>query len=82
MTEAALDVLSGMQDGTEFAYERGSGYLANRRVKNASKILIELIHAMAIRKVDTGMESMEIYRIGETGREILAAIAATTEPKP
>lgn len=71
MTKGALDVLIQMQDGVEFAYENGCGYLANRRVKNASKILMELLRIMEIRKVDTGMEPTEIYRIGETGREIL-----------
>jgi hypothetical protein len=67
MTKAALDVLRLMEHGEEFMYERGVGYIGHIRVKRASSVLMELIHAMAIRRVSMAGCTEEYYRIGPEG---------------
>lgn len=72
MKEAAVDALVAMRDGTELVYDRGVGYLGNRRLKDARKILMELTYGMMVRRLDVTGTSMEYYRIGETGLVFLA----------
>lgn len=77
MTKDALAVLEKMDTGLEFVYERGSGYVGNRHIKKASRILMELFHAMAIRRVEAEGCAAEYYCISPEGRKIL-----TRDPDP
>ena len=74
-----------MKDGEEFVYEfaddRGSGYIGNRRVKNATAVLTQLIQAMAVRRVQVGGTEVEYYRIAP-GTSATAPPTAPAPPDP
>ena len=71
MSKDAIAALRLMEHGQEFAYERGVGYIGHVRVKKATRILAELVHAMAVRRVPTEGCETEYYRIGHEGRAAL-----------
>jgi hypothetical protein len=63
LSERATDALRLMESGEEFVYERGRGHIGYRSIKSARLVLMELIHAMAIRRVEMRGTAAEYYRI-------------------
>ena len=74
LTKRQREVLTIMRDKAgseagEIVYEKGEGYLGNRRI--SSKTIFSLIRLTALRACGDQNGGLERYRIGQTGIELL-----------